>query len=102
MGPNFNTFWCLGHNNITFWRLRRNSAFGAKKDIAKIIEPGVFDHVPAYEHNLNGHIERTLRTLLGITRCILYDARLSYEYWTFAWQYATVIYNFATHSAFMT
>ena len=67
--------------------------------ITTIIKPGTLKLCPAYEQNYNGHVERCIRTLTTITRCILFDAKLSHKYWSFAFNYAATIKNMQKHSS---
>ena len=46
-----------------------------------------------YSPQQNGLAERRNQTIMGMTRCILIESQLEYEYWTFAVRYAVYTLN---------
>ena len=52
-----------------------------------------------YTPEENGKIERVWGTVVGMTRCMLDNARLGKQYWPYALNYAFYVKNFCLHSA---
>ena len=80
------------------WRTD-NAPEQISEKMSKLISPGVIQRVPPYEHDYNGFVERAIATITKIARCMLHEAALGHEYWTYAVAAACRVYNMATHSA---
>jgi transposase InsO family protein len=55
-----------------------------------------------YTPEENGKIERKWGTVVGMARCMIHDAGLSKEYWTYVLNHAFYVKNMCLHSAINT
>src|SRR5699024_10450542 len=53
----------------------------------------------AYCHQQNGTAERTIGTIVGKTRCMMYESCMPDRYWPLAVKTAAFLYNLSPHSA---
>ena len=58
-----------------------------------------FENSAPFTPEENGKVERKWGTIAGITRCLLNNAGLGEENWTYAMNYAFYIRNYCFHSA---
>jgi len=64
------------------------SEFGYTFQESLVINSVQFEPSPAFKHSLNGIIEQAIGIIAIIARSIIYEARLLYQMWDYAIEYA--------------